>query len=298
VSLARQIMGAVGFVATHVRPDAHFAFCYLARYMGPRLSKYAFKLVVRLAHYLVDTMHMPLVIHIDPPGGGADGPPALFEVFCDSSHGNAPDGHSFGGFVLMHNVGGALAWKSRNQAFPTGSPGAQELMVATLACYWTLSLRMLLAHLDLGVASVRPTLVWTDSQTLLDGANCERLGESSRWLSSRYAMMRVGEACGAVAPMKLAAEENILLDGTNCERLGKSPRWLSSRYAMMRFGEACGAVAPTKLVAEENVSNAMTKPEAGSLFVAHRALLMGLAWLMPWAGRRGGVTSPTRCRSS
>ena len=233
ISLARQIMGAVGFVATHVRPDAYFAFCCLARYMGPRLTKYAFKLVVRLAHYLVGTMHMPLVIHTDPPGGGVDGPLGLFDVFCDSSHGNAPDGHSFGGFVLMHNGGGALAWKSRNQAFPTDSPGAQELLVATLAYRWTLSLRMLLADLGLGVALARPTLMWTDSQ--------------------------------------------ILLDGTNCERLGKSSRWLSSRYAMMRFGEACGAIAPTKLAAEENVGNAMTKPETGSLFVAHRALLLGLA---------------------
>jgi len=152
----------------------------------------------------------------------------------------------------MYNGGGALAWKSRNQAFPTDSPGAQELLVATLAYRWTLSLRMLLADLDLGVALARPTLMWTDSQ--------------------------------------------ILLDGTNCERLGKSSRWLSSRYAMMRFGEACGAIAPTKLAAEENVSNAMTKPEVSSLFVAHRALLLGLA-LAVGGDTGAGVVGPARARA-
>jgi len=179
--------------------------------MGPRLTKLAFKLLLRLAHYLVGTMHMPLVIHTAEveAGRGPWSQEGVFEVFCDSSHGNAPDGLSYGGFVLMHRGGGALAWKCRKQAVPTDSPGAQELLMATLAYRWTLSLRMLLADLGLGAPAVGPTTLWTDSQILLDGTRCERLGKSSRWLAARYAMMRFGVACGIIAPSKCPAADNV-----------------------------------------------------------------------------------------
>ena len=207
ISLARSVAGAVGFVATHVRPDVYFAYCVLARYMGPRLTKYAFKLIIRMAHYLVSAMHMPLVIHSGEPS--AEVGDGVFDIYCDSSHGNAPDGHSYGGFVLMHRGGGALAWKCRVQGFPTDSPGAQELLMASLAYRWTLALRMLVADLDVGVGQDDPTPLWTDFQILLDGTNCERLGKSSRWLAARYAMIRFGIACRAIFPRKCPAAENV-----------------------------------------------------------------------------------------
>jgi hypothetical protein len=109
ITLARRLAGAIGFVATHVRPDAYFAFCVISKYMGPRLTSYAFKLTLRLAHYLVGTKHLHLVISSDPRNG-APGSQGSFELFCDSSHGNAEDGLSYGGFVLTHGGGGALAW--------------------------------------------------------------------------------------------------------------------------------------------------------------------------------------------
>jgi len=207
ISLARRLAGAIGFVATHVRPDAYFAFCVISKYMGPRLTSYAFKLTLRLGHYLVGTMHLPLVISSDPKHG-APGSPGSFELFCDSSHGNAEDGLSYGGFVLTHNGGGALAWKSRCQARPSDSPGAQELLMGTTAYRWILAQRMLLTDLDLGVAPTAPTTLWTDSQILLDGTHCERLSKDSRWVASRYAMMRFGEAMGIISPQKTAAEDN------------------------------------------------------------------------------------------
>ena len=167
--------------------------------------------MVRLGHYLVSTMEMPLVIHSDvrPQGAGAWGPEGVFEVFCDSSHGNAPDGSSYGGFVLMHRGGGALAWKCRAQAMATDSPGAQELLMATLAYRWKLSLRMLLVDLEIGAELVDPTIVWTDSQILLDGTQCERLGKSSRWLAARYAMIRFGIQCGAIVARKRDGDDNV-----------------------------------------------------------------------------------------
>ena len=157
VVLARRLTGGIGFVTTHVRADSYFPFCVLARYQGLKLTQYAFRLIVRLAHYLVNTMYMPLVLHVSPADKGPWADAGFFGVFCDSSHGNAPNGHSYGGFLLMNSRGGAQAWKCRKQAFPTDSPGAQELIAATMAYRWTMSLRMLLADLDLGVAIMDPT---------------------------------------------------------------------------------------------------------------------------------------------
>ena len=34
IPIARQICGTIGFIVSHVRPDAYFAFCVLAKYMG------------------------------------------------------------------------------------------------------------------------------------------------------------------------------------------------------------------------------------------------------------------------
>ena len=209
ITLARRLTGAIGFVATHVRADAYFPFCVLSRYQGDRLSAYAFKLIVRLGHYLVNTMYMPLILHVNEAEKGPWGSDGIFEVFCDSSHGNAPDGHSYGGFVLMHRGGGALAWKCRKQASPTDSPGAQELLIASLAYRWTLGLRMLLADLELGYHIQDPTPLWTDSQTVLDGTHGERLGKSSRWLATRRAMIRVGEERGTIDPRKLDGAEMV-----------------------------------------------------------------------------------------
>jgi len=211
ISLARSVGGAVGFVTTHVRAEGYFPYCALSRYMGPRLTWYAFKLLIRLGHYLVSTMDMPLVIYSSPRPriSGAWGSEGVFEVFCDSSHGNAPDGSSHGGFVLMNRGGGALAWKCRAQALATDSPGAQGLLMTTLAYRWTLSLRMLLADLEIGAELVDPTIIWTDSQILLDGTRCERLGKSSRWLAARYAMIRFGIQCGAITARKQEGAENV-----------------------------------------------------------------------------------------
>ncbi len=80
--------------------------------------------------------------------------------------------------------------------------------MSTVAYRWILAQRMLLTDLDQGVAPSAPTKLWTDSQILLDGTHCERLRKDSRWVASRYAMMRFGEAMGIIDPQKTAAEDN------------------------------------------------------------------------------------------
>ena len=63
--------------------------------------------------------YRPLIIHVSPADEGPWANTGLFEVFCDSSHGSAPNGHSYGGFVLMNSGGGALKNSSGPPPWPT-----------------------------------------------------------------------------------------------------------------------------------------------------------------------------------
>ena len=209
IPIARQICGTIGFIVTHVRPDAYFAFCVLAKYMGDKLTKRAFAHLLKLAWYLVRTHDIPLVLYPPPSEGVVWGRAGVCSAWVDSSHGNSDEGLSYGGFVVMNNEGGALAWKCKAHEIATDSPGAQELVMATSCYKYILALRMLLLDLRLHADPMGPTPLYTDSQILLDGSQCEKLAKSSRWLATRYAMIRHGRACGLIDSIKVKSEDNV-----------------------------------------------------------------------------------------
>ena len=210
VELARKICGTIGFVATHTRPDAYFGFCFLARFQGPRLTERVFTHLLRLAWYLVGTKELPLVIHNDRViPGKAWGRSGLITAWVDSSHGNADGGRSYGGFVIMNNGGGALAWKCIPHPIATDSPGAQELMMGTACLKYIMGMRMLLLDLGVPADEMGPTTMMTDSQIMLDGTACEKLVKLSRWLAARYAMIRNGIASKLIDPTKVEGKMNV-----------------------------------------------------------------------------------------
>ena len=104
VPFAQQVGGTIGFVTTAVRADSNFAYCAISRYLNAaKLTRKVLQLLLRIAHYLVATMHLHL--HLAAPeltiGPDGDSGLDLFEIFADSSHGNAEGGLGHGGFVLM-----------------------------------------------------------------------------------------------------------------------------------------------------------------------------------------------------
>ena len=220
VEPAQRICGTVGFVSNTVRPDATFGYCTLSRYLNPdHLTAYGFRLVVRLGHYIVSTCHLHLYLTAPPRTSerGYD----LLEAYVDSSHGNGEDGASHGGFILSCAIppgsrernpsgyhGGSIAWKTLAPRCGDDSSGAAELRLATLCYKYLLSARTLLHELDLDVHPTRPTDMFTDANVLIEGSGCERLRKSSRWMATRYAMIRWGIACGTMRLRKLLAADN------------------------------------------------------------------------------------------
>ena len=214
---AQKIAGTIGFVVNSVRPDGYFAYCVLAGYCNAlMLNEFVFRILIRLARYLTNTAELSLTLHAEPPSKGGPVGLDLVRGFVDSSHGNAPEGRSYGGFVLMCKGGGALAWKCAAPTAGDDSTGAAELRMGTLALKYIVALRTLQRDLDVGVAPRFPTPLFTDAQALIDGTGCERLSKSSRWMASRYAMIRWGLACGSIDLAKVPAADNCADIVTKC----------------------------------------------------------------------------------
>ena len=185
----RSILGCVGFIVVTVRCDAYFAFCVLSRYVNERrLTKLVGRFVLRLAHYLVATIHLHL--HLAPPervrrGDGTYGLD-LFQCFTDSSHGNAEDGLGYAGIVIMtRGGGGALGWKVMLPPNGFDSTAAAELHATTVALKYTVAIRTLQSELDLDVGPTEPTPIYTDAQAVTDGTSMERMTRATRWLAAK-----------------------------------------------------------------------------------------------------------------
>ena len=128
----------------------------------------------------------------------------LFSVYADSSHGNGEDGWSYGGYVLLceddtvdpaSQGRGAFAWKCEAPPDADDSSGGAELKMVTRAVKYTIAARTIQRDLDLGIAPLRPTVVYTDASAVIQGRGGERMTKSTRWLGTRYAMIRWVEYC-------------------------------------------------------------------------------------------------------
>ena len=210
VPAAQRAVGAIGFAAMTGRPDGCFSYQLLTRCITPQtLTAYVCRLIGRVLRYLLDTVDMVLTIRTPPLTHRDDGTTGLglFDTEVDSSHGNGPDGLSYGGFVLMSagDHGGALYWKTLLPPTPADSTGFAELHMCTRAVKVTLAVRMLQRDLGIGVGPTVPTPLHTDAQAILDGTGCERMQLLSRWASVRLAVVRWGTQCGEIAPAKRAS---------------------------------------------------------------------------------------------
>jgi hypothetical protein len=277
--IAAPILGTIGFVAGMARPDAYFAFCVLSRYAGAaRLTKYVFRRIVCLGHYLVRTSHLHLHITTPPLSRDARGASHLDLLSCyvDSSNGNAELGASYGGFVLA----------SRGTPPPAASPRCPPAPTRAASTASTAPARAPpsppaappAAELDRFGGGA---LAWKCSAPPQgdDSSGASELRMAT--LAYKYllaallllAELRVGVTPTGPVPFYLDAQA--VLDGTTCERLAKKSRWMAMRYAMLRWGIACRTIAPRKLPSSRNPSDGLTKCLVGRAFMNARARLLG-----------------------
>jgi hypothetical protein len=81
---------------------------------------------------------------------------------------------------------------------------------------YTIAARTIQIDLDVELAPTRPTDLYTDAQAELDGKGGERMPKSSRWMGTRYAMVRHAESSETIRLRKARAEDNVAGIVTKC----------------------------------------------------------------------------------
>ena len=89
------------------------------------------------------------------------------------------------------------------------STAAAELRATTVALKYTVAIRTLQSELELDVAPTEPTPFYTDAQAVTDGSSIERMTRATRWLAAKYAMVRWGMACRAIALGQVSSEDMV-----------------------------------------------------------------------------------------
>jgi hypothetical protein len=191
-----------------VRADAYFGFGVVSRYINPaRFTRAVWHELLRLSHFLVATRDVGLVFR-------RLGPDAHLEAHVDSSLGTGPDRRSFGGYLLRLGCGphgphsAPLAWTSSLPAQTVDSSGAAELFQVTRCTKAILGMRIFLRELRQQHLVADPTPMYTGAQVVLDGMRCRRVSRESKWISTRYAMVRKAENDGAIEPRKCDTADN------------------------------------------------------------------------------------------
>ena len=110
---------------------------------------------------------------------------------------------------MTRGDGGALGWKVMLPPNGFDSTAAAELHATTVALKYTAAIRTLQSELDLEVAPTEPTPLYTDAQAVTDGSSMERMTRATRWLAAKYAMVRWGIACRAIALGKVSSEDQV-----------------------------------------------------------------------------------------
>ena len=112
--------------------------------------------------------------------------------------------------------GGAFAWKCEAPAEGDDSSAAAELRMVTRALKYAVAIRTTQKDLQIGIAPTSPTIIYTDAEAVVSGRGAERMAKSSRWLATRYAMIRWAERCNTVRLAQIASEDNCADIMTKC----------------------------------------------------------------------------------
>jgi hypothetical protein len=108
----------------------------------------------------------------------------------------------------MSAGGGAIAWKGLTIRTGDDSPAATELRIVTMCYKCILGLRMLLNDMKCGLTQTSPTHIYTDSLAVEQGTICEKVSKISRWMATRYAMVRWGISCLTILLLGISTWDN------------------------------------------------------------------------------------------
>jgi hypothetical protein len=112
--------------------------------------------------------------------------------------------------------GGAFAWKCEAPPEGDDSSGAAELRMVVRPIKYAVGIRTVQRDLGVGIDPAAPTRVFTDAAAVVSGRGADHMAKFSRWLATRYAMIRWAERCSAVCFAHISSRDNCADIITKC----------------------------------------------------------------------------------
>lgn len=179
MSLYKQLVGSIIYLATVSRPDIAFAANFLSRAMD-KPTKMHWVTAKRVLKYLKGTMDKGLNYSVN-------GNKKLVAYSDSDFAGDVTDRKSTSGYVMM--LGDcAISWSSKKQSIVTLSSTEAEFVAASAAAKEIKYLRNLLK--DLGLEQTEPTTLHIDNRSTIFLANDYVTGENSKHIDVRYFWIR------------------------------------------------------------------------------------------------------------
>ena len=217
---AWSVQGLVGYVCTHFRPDATFAYVAVSQQVATNLTPFVYRCIIQTAKYLVATRDLPLTFRRK----GRDTGKIPISFWADSSAMNANPG-SWGGFcanaaapptldpnqpyknmTTEKSTSAPVLWKQLSpRKFADSSAGA-ECVLASHAIKPLIAMRMVLTELNLLWDS--PTPLCMDAMAAMQSSRMERITFPSKYMSTRIAMLRQTIRGGLADPFKVSTHDN------------------------------------------------------------------------------------------
>jgi hypothetical protein len=194
---ARSLLGLGGYIVVQFRPDGALAYSAISGQISQNFTNVVWRAVLQFCAYLVATRDLALTFRRT----GRD-----IAGYADSSALNGANGHSWGGYCLGQPGSGMTHYRVVSPKQLADSSGGNELITATLALKEIIAERI--AAYELGNLPEAATDLHIDASVVLDGVAMDRVSRESRYLATKFSMVREAVADSIIILVKIATKLN------------------------------------------------------------------------------------------
>jgi len=179
----RELLGSIGFVATHTRPDIAWGYSYLCTFPTTHGEKHWLALL-HLLRYLYHSRHLKLTYRKQSSNSNSN----ILQVYTDSGFADDPmyERKSTGGFAATLN-GAAITWKVKRLKTVLATAEVEYKFI-TIAGRHVCHARQQLK--ELGFEQLGPVTIHSDSQSAIAIANSRRVSQQSKHIDIIYHWIR------------------------------------------------------------------------------------------------------------
>ncbi|XP_042909028.1 uncharacterized protein [Parasteatoda tepidariorum] len=195
----QELIGELLYLSNRTRPDLAFVMSYLSQFYH-KPEKRHFNLAKRVLKYLNGTKDKKLFF---------SNKSGLLNAHADSSWGNAENGKSFSGEIVM--LGDSLIlWKSNKQKTVALSTCETELVSLGGVCRELMWILILLKELYCSIFVKKPVTISSDNQSAIDWLNSAKSSSRTRHINLK--LHYVKDIIGKIIKVEYVQTDEIIAD--------------------------------------------------------------------------------------